>query len=155
MTPLPPSVVVIDLLTAVIVGLIGARFYATAARSRFNVGLIGSLMLVAIVGAVSWRYELSDYRLVISVVFWGGLFLYVFGTLLWLALRLAAKVRNTEPPIAFGHDDIQVRIMTIDAEISFKRQLMPCRRQSLIGMLSPNLQSTSMVPRSTSSQTTE
>jgi hypothetical protein len=101
-------------LTGITLGAI--VFGPPIARSRFNASPIGSLIAIAAAAAVGWRYELPGYGIVVSAVLWCGILLYVLGTLLWLGLRVTALLQYSEPELAYGHDDIQVRIMTIDAE---------------------------------------
>jgi uncharacterized membrane protein len=92
-------------------------FYGPAmARSRYNITVIGGLGLLALLAVVGWRYALPGYQVVISTILWGGIWLYLLGTLFWVGLNAVGMVRYTEPSNSFGHDDIQVRIMTIDAE---------------------------------------
>lgn len=98
------------------VGLILGQFKSAMAHSRFNLTLAGSLLLIVLIVVAGWRYELSGYEIVISTILWSGIWLYVLGTVLWLGLKAIAVVRYTEPSTAFGHDDIQIRIMTINAE---------------------------------------
>lgn len=97
-------------------GVGAVRFGPALVRSRFNVALIGGLVVLALVAVVGWWYEVPGYRVIISAILWGGIGLYVVGTLIWLGLRTLARIRYTEPSPVFGHDDIQVRVMTIDAE---------------------------------------
>lgn len=86
------------------------------AGSQLNGTLVGGLLFVMLIAVVSWRYTIPGYRIIISAILWGGILLYVVGTLLWLGLWVFIQFRHTESEPVYGHDDIQVRIMTIGAE---------------------------------------
>ena len=91
-------------------------FRRVMARSRFNVVVIVGLILTALFTAIIWQYEITGYRIFISTALWGLIGAYILGTLIWLGLRAISRIGYTKPSTVFGHDDIQVRIMTIDAE---------------------------------------
>lgn len=112
-TTFSPTVFVLCVVSF-ITGIILLRLAAN--RSHLNIALISSLIVIVSIATVGWRYELTGYRVIISAVLWSGIWLYIAGTLLWLGLRVIAKIRYTEPTTEFGHDDIQVRIMTVNAE---------------------------------------
>jgi hypothetical protein len=94
----------------------GIWFGPMLSRSRFNVTLIAGLTIVGAIAALGWRFDVPGYAIVVSAVLWCGIWLYVLGTLLWLGLKGLGLAYYSEPEPAYGHEDIQIRIMTIDAQ---------------------------------------
>ncbi|NUB93736.1 glycosyltransferase family 39 protein [Haloterrigena sp. SYSU A121-1] len=98
------------------VTLAAIRLQSAKGRGRCNFPVVGALLFLALFTVVGWRYDVPGYDVIISALLWSGIWLYVLGTVLWLGLKILALVRYTEPSVDYGHDEIQVRIMTIDAE---------------------------------------
>lgn len=110
------SIAFVILLSVLVVGIGAILSKRVTTGSRFNGSLIGGLVSLIVITAVAWQYQTAGYRVITSTVLWSGILIYLLGTLLWVGLRTVAMVHRTEPTFAYGHDDIQVRIMTIDAQ---------------------------------------
>lgn len=85
-------------------------------RGRHTLTLITGVLLVGLIGVIGWWFEIPPLVLVISVILWFGIGLYVLGTLLWLAFKALGFIRYSKSEPVYDLSDIQVRIMTIDAE---------------------------------------
>lgn len=114
--PLNLGIIVTGLSTASLFILAGYIFKKKSPEDRLNIPLIAVLALSTLVVVISWTYQITGYKTLLSAILWAGIVCYGAGTLLWVAFRIISKIYYSEPPTVYGPEDIQVRIMTIDAE---------------------------------------
>lgn len=94
----------------------GAIATSLTRRTRTNGSLIGGAAVLGGLLSVGWFLNLPGYHILVSGVLWIGIVIYLLGTGLWIAIKLYGWYHRSEPAIEYGHEDIQVRIVTVGAE---------------------------------------